>query len=60
MAQFIITTRSTVYAIYEVEADTEQQAREIMDNQYGLEPMNEWSEDTTIYDVEEETEEEEE
>lgn len=56
MAQFIITTRSTVYSVYEVEADTEQQAREIMDNQYGLEPLNEWSEDTEIYYVETEEE----
>jgi hypothetical protein len=58
MAQYIITTRSTVYSRYEVEADTEQQAREIMDKQYGLEPMNEWSEDTDVYDIEEQEVEE--
>lgn len=59
MAQFIITTKSTVYAVYEVEADTEQQARDMVDNQYGLEPMNEWSEDTDVYDIEEQEQEEE-
>jgi len=53
MAQYIITTRSTVYSIYEVEAGSEQEAREIVDNQYGLEPMNEWSENTHIDDIEE-------
>ena len=58
MAQYIITTRSTVYSVYQVEADTEQQAREIMDTQYGVEPMNEWSEDTDVYDIEEQEEEE--
>ena len=58
MAQYIITTRSTVYSIYEVEAGSEQEAREIMDKQYGLEPMNEWSEDTDVYDIEEQEEEE--
>jgi hypothetical protein len=57
MAQYIITTRSTVYSIYEVEAGSEQEAREIVDNQYGLEPMNEWSEDTEVYSIETEEEE---
>ncbi len=58
MATYIITTRSTVYSVYEVEAGTEQEAREIMDKQYGLEPMNEWSEDTDVYDITEQEEEE--
>jgi hypothetical protein len=58
MAQYIITTRSTVYSVYEVEAGSEQEAREIMDKQYGLEPMNEWSEDTDVYDITEQQEEE--
>lgn len=55
MAQFIITTRSTVYAIYEVEADTEQEATETIAT-FGFEPMNEWSEDTEIYSIETEEE----
>jgi hypothetical protein len=47
-----------VYSRYEVEAGSEQEAREIMDTQYGVEPMNEWSEDTDVYDIEEQEEEE--
>jgi DNA-dependent RNA polymerase auxiliary subunit epsilon len=57
MKTYIITTRSTVYSTYEIEADTEQEAREIMDTQYGVEPMTEWSEDTEVYEVETEEEE---
>jgi hypothetical protein len=48
-----------VYSVYEVEAGSEQEAREIMDTQYGVEPMHEWSEDTDVYDIEEREEEEE-
>jgi hypothetical protein len=56
MKTYIITTRSTVYSVYEVEADTEQEAREIVDTQGGLESLNDWSEDTEIYAVETEEE----
>lgn len=55
---YIVTTRSTLWCVYEVEATTEQEARNIVDTQYGLEPLNEYTEDTEIYDVEQENEEE--
>jgi hypothetical protein len=57
MAQYIITTRSTVYSTYEIEANTEGEAYETLAT-YGLEPMTEWSEDTEIYSIETEEEEE--
>lgn len=60
MARYVVTTRSTVYSVYEVEAETEQEARIWLDNQYNLEPMNERSEDTDIYDIELDEEEGEE
>jgi hypothetical protein len=57
MNRYTITTRSTVYSRYEIEAETETEASEILQT-FGLEPMNEWSEDTEIYDIDEELEEE--
>ena len=59
MNRYTITTRSTVYSRYEIEAETETEASEILQT-FGLEPMNEWSEDTEIYDIDEELEENEE
>lgn len=56
MATYIITTRSTVYSTYEIEANTEGEAYETLAT-YGLEPMTEWSEDTEIYSIETEEEE---
>jgi len=58
MKTYTITTRSTVYSRYEIEAETETEASEILQT-FGLEPMNEWSEDTEIYDIDEELYEEE-
>jgi hypothetical protein len=47
-----------VYSTYEIEAETETEASEILQT-FGLEPMNEWSEDTEIYEIELEENEEE-
>ena len=58
MNRYTITTRSTVYSTYEIEAETETEASEILQT-FGLEPMNEWSEDTEIYEIELEENEEE-
>jgi hypothetical protein len=58
MNTYTITTRSTVYSTYEIEAETETEASEILQT-FGLEPMNEWSEDTEIYEIELEENEEE-
>jgi len=58
MNRYTITTRSTVYSRYEIEAETETEASEILQT-FGLEPMNEWSEDTEIYEIELEENEEE-
>jgi hypothetical protein len=45
-----------VYSTYEIEADTEREANETLAT-YGLEPMTEWSEDTEVYSIETEEEE---
>jgi hypothetical protein len=58
MNTYTITTRSTVYSTYEIEAETETEASEILQT-FGLEPMNEWSEDTEIYEIELEENEDE-
>jgi hypothetical protein len=58
MNTYTITTRSVLYCTYEIEAETETEASEILQT-FGLEPMNEWSEDTEIYEIELEENEDE-
>ncbi len=58
MATYTITTKSTLYTVYEIEADTEAEAREIVDTADGLCEQHSWTEDTHIdtVDTDEETE----
>jgi len=51
MDTYRILTSSVVYAYYEVEAASEDDAREMVEDG-NLEPDNEWSEDTGIDEVE--------
>lgn len=58
MATYTITTKSTLYTVYEIEADTEEQARAIVDTADGLGEQHSWTEDTHIdtVDLDKETE----
>jgi hypothetical protein len=58
MATYTITTRSILYTVYEIEADTETEARAIVDTADGLGELHSWTEDTHIdtVDLDEETE----
>jgi hypothetical protein len=53
--------RSIQYSIYEIEAETEAEARQIVDGQfYGdLIEIHSWTEDTEIYEIELEENEDE-
>lgn len=55
MATYRITTRSTVYEVHEVEAESVEQAAEMVGEDTLL---SAWSEDTEVYDVEVEEDEE--
>jgi hypothetical protein len=59
MATYTITTTSTLYTTYEIEADTLEQAIHEAETADGLSELTSWTEDTEVYSVEEETEEEE-
>ena len=56
MNTYTITMRSIQYSTYEIEAETEAEARKILDSQfYGdLIEIHSWTEDTEIYEIEEE------
>jgi hypothetical protein len=53
---YTITTKSSLYTFYTVEAETEAEAREIVENSPDSNYLNEWLEDTHIVcvDMEEE------
>jgi hypothetical protein len=60
MNTYTITTRSVLYCSYEVEAETEAEARQIVDGSQfyaDLTEIHSWTEDTEIYEIEEEREE---
>ena len=61
MNTYTITMRSIQYSIYEIEAETEAEARQIVDGQfYGdLIEIHSWTEDTEIYEIELEENEDE-
>lgn len=52
MATYIITTKSTLYTVYAVYADTEAEALEIVETTEGLCEMGSWTEDTETRYVE--------
>jgi hypothetical protein len=54
--------RSIQYSTYEIEAETEAEARKILDGQFysDLIEIHSWTEDTEIYEIDEELYEEEE
>jgi hypothetical protein len=62
MNTYTITTKSELYCTYEVEAETEAEARKILDDSQfysDLTEIHSWTEDTEIYEVELEEEDEE-
>jgi hypothetical protein len=62
MNTYTITTKSELYCTYEVEAETEAEARKILDDSQfyaDLTEIHSWTEDTEIYEVELEEEGEE-
>jgi hypothetical protein len=62
MNTYTITTRSVLYCSYEVEAETEAEARKILEGSQfysDLTEVHSWTEDTEIYEVELEEEGEE-
>ena len=52
MNTYTVTTKSTLYTVYEVEAGTEAEAKEIVDTAPFIESLNEWSEDTQVDSIE--------
>ena len=55
MNTYTITTRSVLYCSYEVEAETEAEARQILEGSQfysDLTEIHSWTEDTEIYEVE--------
>ena len=62
MNTYTITMRSIQYSTYEIEAETEAEARKILDGQFysDLTEIHSWTEDTEIYEIDEELYEEEE
>jgi hypothetical protein len=58
MTTYTITTKSSLYTVYTVEADTEAEAREIVESSPDSNYLSEWSEDTHIAYVDMEEEEE--
>jgi hypothetical protein len=57
MNTYTITTRSVLYCTYEVEAETETEARKILDDSQfytDLTEVHSWTEDTEVYEIEEE------
>jgi hypothetical protein len=56
MATYTVTMKSTLYTVYEIEAETELEALRITDDLEGLCEHNSWTEDTEVYDIDEETE----
>lgn len=56
MKTYTITTRSILYTTYEVEAETEADARKILDDaRYdGLDETTSWTEDTEVAWIDEE------
>ena len=53
MAKYTVTTRSILYEYHEVEAENEEQVREIYESNawYGVTRHNSHTEDTDIYDI---------
>lgn len=51
MTTYTVTIRSILYASYEIEAETEAEARQIAETQSGLCEVHSWTEDTEIYDI---------
>jgi hypothetical protein len=56
MTTYTITTTSTLYTTYEVEADTVEDARREVETADGMSELMSWTEDTEIYSIETETE----
>jgi hypothetical protein len=54
---YTITTKSSLYTVYTVEAETEAEAREIVESSPDSNYLSEWSEDTHIAYVDMEEEE---
>jgi hypothetical protein len=57
MATFAITMRSIYYEYYEVEADTEEQAKALYNShEWGVQTLlDEWREDTELYNIDDVT-----
>lgn len=51
MTTYTVTIRSILYASYEIEAETEAEARQIAETESGLCEVHSWTEDTEIYDI---------
>ena len=57
MNTYTITMRSILYCSYEIEAETEAEARKILDDSQfytDLTEIHSWTEDTEVYEIEEE------
>jgi len=57
MNTYTITTKSELYCTYEIEAETKEEARKILDDSRyysDLTEIHSWTEDTEVYEVEEE------
>ena len=55
--KYTITTTSTLYTTYEIEADTLEDAKREVESADGLSELTSWTEDTEIYAIETEEEE---
>lgn len=56
MAIYTITTTSTLYTTYEIEADTLEDAKREVELAPAMNELTAWTEDTEIYSIETEEE----